>query len=462
MRTANEKQLRRDERKRKIQTGLVDKHQLAMKEIRSPENASKNTMSDFNQLEQFVGLDQISGRVSGENPFDLSQVHSQIADYPDFSDDEPNMARKAQSEKDFEDDQLSAIASDSSFASKLQPKEVEDSDGADDIDMKPWRREKKRKVFGNKRDELSKTVDTIAIQSAQNLNSNAQDDLISQVSKKKKKKGGKVDPKVAAALLDPHSKYSQIKQYMRNKETEFMQVDHSNKDPYQYINKKTHKIELAPGVPYRSTSMDEIYEIKNQLLQAKGIEEDNKFIKAKMPAYAFVDERVQEIQSGYSKPRCSAYQMKTVYQINEVEEIEFSDDDDDALVLALQPFDTAMSVGYGHLLTHRPVKFVARRSDIIVSSTLSITLTPADTEFHPLPLGTLEPSDLSLWCEKRCEFRGAHVKVASLHPEDLEDEEYIKGITESPEKKNMNASAPPLFGRALTHAMNLQAQETAL
>ena len=71
-----------------------------------------------------------------------------------------------------------------------------------------------------------------------------------------------------------------------------MHVDHSNKDPYQYINKKTHKIELAPGVPYRSTSMDEIYELKNQMLQAKGIEEDNKFIKAKMPDYTFVDERV--------------------------------------------------------------------------------------------------------------------------------------------------------------------------
>ena len=163
MRTANERQLRREERKRKIQTGLVDSNQLALKEIRSPENASKRTMSDLNQLEQFIGLDNISGHDSGENPFDLSQVHSQIADYPDFSDDEQNHpTRKAHSEKDFEDDQLSAIASDSSFASKLQPKEVEDSDGAGETE-KPWRRERKRKVFGNKREELSKTVDTIAI-----------------------------------------------------------------------------------------------------------------------------------------------------------------------------------------------------------------------------------------------------------------------------------------------------------
>jgi len=191
--------------------------------------------------------------------------------------------------------------------------------------------------------------------------------------------------------VDPHSKYTQIKQFMRNYESEFMDVDKANKDPYQYINKKTHKIELNPGVPYRSTSMDEVFEIRNEILGAKGIEEDNRFIKAKMPSYVFQDERVQELVAGYKKPTCSAYQMKTVYKINEVEEVEFSEDDDDALVLALQPFDTVMSVGYGHLLTHKPVKFVARRSDIIVSSTLSITLTPADSDYRPLDKGLLEP-----------------------------------------------------------------------
>ena len=61
----------------------------------------------------------------------------------------------------------------------------------------------------------------------------------------------------------------------------------------------------------------------------------------------FADERVIELTQGYTKPQCHAYQMKTVYKIHEAEEVEFSDDDDDALVLALQPYDTVMSVGYG-------------------------------------------------------------------------------------------------------------------
>lgn len=93
-----------------------------------------------------------------------------------------------------------------------------------------------------------------------------------------------------------------------------------------------------------------------------------------------------------------------------------------------------MSVGYGHLLTHKPVKFVARRSDIIVSSTLSITLTPADSEYRPLDRGLLDPTQLSVWCHKRHEFRGHNVTLASL--DFLDDPEYFIKITESPEKKN--------------------------
>ena len=91
-----------------------------------------------------------------------------------------------------------------------------------------------------------------------------------------------------------------------------------------------------------------------------------------------------------------------------------------------------MSVGYGELLTHKPVKFVARRSDIIVSSTLSITLTPADSDYRPLDKGLLTPEQLSIWCHKRCQFRGNSVKVASL--DFLDDPEYYLAITENPEK----------------------------
>lgn len=125
-------------------------------------------------------------------------------------------------------------------------------------------------------------------------------------TKKKSKKKVSIDP-VSGVYHDPKDKYSQIKSYIRNTESEFMDVDKANKDPYQYINKKTHKIELNPGVPYRSTSMDEVFEIRNELLMATGVEQDNKFIKAKKPDYMFIDERIVEMTQGYTKPQCEAY-----------------------------------------------------------------------------------------------------------------------------------------------------------
>ena len=70
--------------------------------------------------------------------------------------------------------------------------------------------------------------------------------------------------------------------------------------------------------------------------------------------------------------------MKNVFIPIKKLELEIDDDDQDALILVLQPYETVMDIGYGDLLKHLPTKFFCRRSDIIVSSTLSITLTPKD------------------------------------------------------------------------------------
>lgn len=59
-------------------------------------------------------------------------------------------------------------------------------------------------------------------------------------------------------------------------------------------------------------------------------------IKAKIPESCNPpDELIQEIIQEYIKPQYDSYQLKTVYKINVAEEVEFDDDDDDALILAL-------------------------------------------------------------------------------------------------------------------------------
>jgi len=47
------------------------------------------------------------------------------------------------------------------------------------------------------------------------------------------------------------------------------------KDPYQYIDKKRQKIEINPGVPYRSTSHDEVFELRNALQQRQLLSKTN-------------------------------------------------------------------------------------------------------------------------------------------------------------------------------------------
>lgn len=100
--------------------------------------------------------------------------------------------------------------------------------------------------------------------------------------------------------------------------------------------------------------------------------------------------------------------------------MEFDSDDDDAFILGLQPYDTVMSVGYGSLLTHRPIKFIARRSDIIVSSTLQLTLTPSDSGYRPLDQALLSREEIYDWCLKRCEFRAIGIETAGIY-QDADD-----------------------------------------
>ena len=92
-------------------------------------------------------------------------------------------------------------------------------------------------------------------------------------------------------------------------------------------------------------------------------------------------------------------------------EFEIDDDDEDALILANQPYETVMNIGYGHLLTHLRTKEYARRSDIIVSSTLSFTLTPKEGDFvSQVYFANITEEETKKWVDKRQEFRTLKVK----------------------------------------------------
>ena len=60
------------------------------------------------------------------------------------------------------------------------------------------------------------------------------------------------------------------------------------------------------------------------------------------------------------------------------DEWEDSSEEEQDLEEESQPFETVMQVGYKDNLHHLPTKFFCRRSDILLSSTLSFTLCPVE------------------------------------------------------------------------------------
>lgn len=97
-----------------------------------------------------------------------------------------------------------------------------------------------------------------------------------------------------------------------------------------------------------------------------------------------------------------------------MEEFEISDDDEDALILASQPYETVKAINYEDYLNALPTKFVARRSDIIVSSTLSITLTPIDDGFVPQNFAKIDNDQTEDYVRLRNEYRAFAIQTCKL------------------------------------------------
>lgn len=90
------------------------------------------------------------------------------------------------------------------------------------------------------------------------------------------------------------------------------------------------------------------------------------------------------------------------------------EEDEDALILAEQPFETAMQAGHSDFLNHLPTKFIARRSDIIISSTLSFTLTPIEYNSTPTHFALVTLDEKDDYVMQRNVFRALNVTSNEL------------------------------------------------
>lgn len=104
-------------------------------------------------------------------------------------------------------------------------------------------------------------------------------------------------------------------------------------NPFTDIDNNKQKVMINPGVPYVSTSQNEIFERRNFLFQKEYLNKINPFIAAPK------EEVSQGLYEGnaeetYILSVFSAHQLKTLYKVKQVDEMELDSDDEDALILA--------------------------------------------------------------------------------------------------------------------------------
>jgi len=102
--------------------------------------------------------------------------------------------------------------------------------------------------------------------------------------------------------------------------------------------------------------------------------------------------------------------MKQCYKIVTKEVESESEDDAEAEYDEPQPFETVTSIGYKQLLSQMPTKFLHRRSDIILSSTMSITLAPIERGFVKKNLTEMSEGEIKEWVDLRQEFLSKNIK----------------------------------------------------
>ena len=175
------------------------------------------------------------------------------------------------------------------------------------------------------------------------------------------------------------------------------------KDPYDFINKRTQKIEINPGQCYKSTSANEVFEPRIFTKRAKALTSVNHFIAK--PVNPDDVESEEYGNDDFAMSKCEPWQSKAVYKVEPGDPLDNdSDENEDDLQERAQPFETVMSIGYLHHLSHLNTRFLCRRSDILVSSTLSMTLTPIEQGKQKKNLVEMTLDQRKEWVDLRHEF----------------------------------------------------------
>ena len=171
---------------------------------------------------------------------------------------------------------------------------------------------------------------------------------------------------------------------MRTKKEDIRQLEEfistkKPKDPFKDMDGLTQKVEIKQDVVYHGTSLNDIFEKRTERRILKQQLEKNRFLQLPKMYQEEVDPDFDD--RGFVKQANHPYQSKICYQAyadsSEMEDPSHSPNSDD-LAGEPQPFETPTYLGFKENLRQVKTNEIAKRSDIVITSTLCMNLFPKD------------------------------------------------------------------------------------
>ena len=150
-------------------------------------------------------------------------------------------------------------------------------------------------------------------------------------------------------------------------------------DPYRNLDKFTQKVGITKDVAYKSTSQNDVLSYRFQDRGAQTVLKNNPMLKkAYQEDPTFDPDRHQPL---IIRSPWDPYQQKIEIQAEDDSSEEFltnDSNDEDQRCAEDQPYQTLTAVNYGQQITKAPIKELTRRSDIMITSTISMSIFPND------------------------------------------------------------------------------------
>ena len=151
------------------------------------------------------------------------------------------------------------------------------------------------------------------------------------------------------------------------------------KDQFKELDPLKQKVDISSGLAYQGTSQNDVFQNRIQVQEQNQALNDNKFLQLPHSLKEEIDPDF--IDKRFSRTTFLPYQQKVFYEVkSDSSDIDQESDsvNDDVLFAQEQPYVTPTSIGHKEMLKQVPVQELGRRSDVMLTSTLSLSIFPKD------------------------------------------------------------------------------------